>query len=258
MMDRGGDIVKDLRWAAIAPAVVAHVIALAVILSISPEKTTVIQDPIPVEIVLLDEPLPELHVPETDTAALEDPDRAGLSSTPDPLLGRPEGGEIEQAEIVEDLPFEAMSGTDVAENTVPRSSVSPQNAAQYGLLGEGGDQLTAIRMALRRHACQRLVERRDPTCPAEDPFVRHLRLAELRNTPNLIQASAAVVGPESYFDRFLARNQADPINLPAGMDISLFADAMLPGAYDVQRIRDGLRPSWQTAYERDLAAVTLN
>lgn len=258
MMQRSKDLVSDLRVAAIAPAVVGHAIAFGILMSVMPSVEKDPVQPVAVEFVLVE---PELAVwpvpPEPVPSAENEPDQAGTASESDPRLGEPEGGAIEQAAIPEDAPFQAFEGVDVAEATVPGQVNDPREALQSGLMGDGGDQLRAIRVALRRQACRKLTEKPDPTCPPVDPFIERMEIAALRNAPPLLRPTARVFAGGAIVPTTVRSETSFlQVDLPAGMDASLFALPSQPGAYSVWHIRNGQAPLWHYALEQDLAELS--
>lgn len=249
-MVRGGDAIKDMRLAAIAPAVLIHAIAAGIFLSLSPDPLESETLPPPVEFVVADIAfVDELPAPEPETPEALEQDRAGNVNAPDPRLGRTEGGELEQAAIVNEQNFDALGESVDGEIG---SSALEREAAQAGRLGEGGDRIVAVQMALRRHACRKLTEYRDPTCPKEDPFEKKLMLASLRNAPPVVAFDQRELQPGSIVEQMMAANAAPETNLPFGMTEALFNEPMAPGAYDAQRIQNGQAPLWLANYRASL------
>ncbi|MEM9225073.1 MAG: hypothetical protein AAGA24_01075 [Pseudomonadota bacterium] len=222
-MDRKLSTATDLRYAAIAPAIVGHGVVFAVFMSMAPADGPESFSPQPIEIVAYDPAVFAFERPaEIDLQAPPRPEQAGLSADLDPRLGQDDGGAIEQAAIAPDAPFEAFSGSDAAETLVPSAVSAPQDAAEVGRLGEGGDRLAAIRLALRYQACQRLTEKRDPTCPAEDALVAHLRVEALRDAPRLQRVRVVSTAPSNYLDNFVAPSERPYLNVfdPSGFGVT--------------------------------------
>ena len=248
---------EDMRWAALAPAIVGHGVLLAVLFAIpmvndpgmpTPERVEFLPDPQVIDVVF--------YEPETFTSI---PEEAGLEISPDPRLGTPEGGIQTQPAVAEDIPFSvAAADQGVESQLVSAEKAVEQEATEIGRLGDGGDALSALRIALRRQSCQRLVEHPDPTCPTDDPFLVQARLEAVRTARPLRRTDAAPITSDRMAQTYLAQATSSQPQSFAGIEHSVFMQQLSAGAFDAAPERSSpLRVSW-TAPATEGLQLTLN
>ncbi|MCF6329155.1 MAG: hypothetical protein L3J02_05080 [Henriciella sp.] len=230
----------------ITAAGLGHVAVAGLVLAL---PTPVMSDTVvvlPVELVILPPPEPKPE-PELQPEDVPDSDRP---SAPEPELAP--GVQAQGPDpAASDTPFVSLSDErEVEERVVPPRSSGSNQMQEEG--GKAAEMARGVRVALRRVACRKLVEKPDPTCPKGDPFYEKEQVLALRNTPPVRRIGVGPPRPGSYAEAFLARNSGWPPKMLGGEDNSIFIDPMQQGAYNAQRIRNGKTPIWSPDLQRDL------
>lgn len=98
-------------------------------------------------------------------------------------------------------------------------------------------------------SCRELKRHRSESCPKADPFEIALASEARQTAPPAAPLLIGDYGPKTALERFALQKDRTPY-LMSGMSADLFSDGMADGAYNAERIRNGLSPLWDKEIER--------